>query len=97
MSGSVKADQLFKGLTRPTMLFGVSYTFAIMNFMLSIMIFMYSNDFRVLFILAPGMHGLGFIASAKDPLFMDLLIIRMQKCGKCLNRFYHNSNSYDVM
>ncbi|KJV68078.1 putative virB3 [Anaplasma phagocytophilum str. NCH-1] len=61
------------------------------------MIFMYSNDFRVLFILAPGMHGLGFIASAKDPLFMDLLIIRMQKCSKCLNRFYHNSNSYDVM
>ncbi|WP_433846501.1 type IV secretion system protein VirB3 [Anaplasma phagocytophilum] len=97
MSGSVKADQLFKGLTRPTMLFGVSYTFAIMNFMLSVMIFMYSNDFRVLFILAPGMHGLGFIASAKDPLFMDLLIIRMQKCSKCLNRFYHNSNSYDVM
>ncbi|MFV9838581.1 MAG: type IV secretion system protein VirB3 [Aaplasma endosymbiont of Hyalomma asiaticum] len=97
MSGSVKADQLFKGLTRPTMLFGVSYTFAIVNMMFSIMVFMYSNDFRVLLILAPGIHALGFAASAKDPLFMDLFIIRMQKCSKCLNRFYHNSNSYDVL
>ncbi|MEH0831579.1 type IV secretion system protein VirB3 [Anaplasma bovis] len=97
MSGSVKADQLFKGLTRPTMLFGVSYTFAIMNFMISVMIFMYSNDFRVLLIWAPGMHAIGFAASSKDPLFMDLFLVRMQRCSKCLNRFYHNANSYDVM
>ncbi|ACZ49136.1 type IV secretion system protein VirB3 [Anaplasma centrale str. Israel] len=96
-SGSVKTDQLFKGLTRPTMLFGVSYTFAILNFMISIMIFMYSNDFRVLLLLAPGMHAIGFAASSKDPLFMDLFVIKMQKCSKCLNRFYHNANSYDVM
>ncbi|QXK91859.1 type IV secretion system protein VirB3 [Neoehrlichia mikurensis] len=97
MSGGVKADQLFKGLTRPTMLFGVSYTFAILNFMICIMIFMYSNDFRVLLILGPGIHGIGYLASAKDPLFLDLFIIKMQKCSKCLNRFYHNANSYDVM
>ncbi|WP_249548781.1 VirB3 family type IV secretion system protein [Anaplasma phagocytophilum] len=53
--------------------------------------------FNVLFILAPGLHGLGFIASAKDPLFMDLLIIRMQKCSRCLNRFHCNYNFHNVM
>lgn len=97
MSGSVKTDQLFKGLTRPTMLFGVSYTFAIMNFMISVMIFMYSNDFRVLLIMAPAIHGIGFAASAKDPLFLDLIVVKLQKCNRCLNRFYHNANSYYVM
>ncbi|KJV68983.1 type IV secretion system protein VirB3 [Candidatus Neoehrlichia procyonis] len=97
MSGSVKADQLFKGLTRPTMLFGVSYTFAIFNFMICIMIFMYSNDFRVLLILGPSIHGIGYLASSRDPLFLDLFMIKMRKCSKCLNRFYHNANSYDVI
>nr|WP_196792413.1 MULTISPECIES: type IV secretion system protein VirB3 [canis group] len=97
MAGSVKADQLFKGLTRPTMLFGVSYIFAMLNFMICIMIFMYTNDFRALFILGPGIHGIGFLASSKEPLFLELFMLRMKKCSKCLNRFYHNSNSYDVM
>ncbi|OJH33164.1 Type IV secretory pathway, VirB3-like protein [Wolbachia endosymbiont of Armadillidium vulgare] len=30
-TGSIQTDQLFKGLTRPAMLFGVSYMFAILT------------------------------------------------------------------
>ncbi len=96
-TGNVKTDQLFKGLTRPAMLFGVSYTFAILNLLITVMSFMYSEDFRTLLILGPAIHGIGYIASAKEPLFIELFMIKMQKCAKCLNRFYHGANSYDII
>lgn len=96
-TGNVKTDQLFKGLTRPAMLFGVSYTFCIFNLLMMVMFFVFLEDLRVLFILGPIIHGLGYIASTKEPLFIELFMIKMQKCSKCLNRFYHGTNSYDII
>ncbi|OEY87063.1 type IV secretion system protein VirB3 [Wolbachia pipientis] len=95
-TGSIRTDQLFKGLTRPAMLFGVSYMFAVLNVLICMVIFINTNDFRVLFVLLPGIHVLGYIASAKEPLFIELFMVRSQKCSKCLNRFYHGANSYDI-
>lgn len=93
--GSIQTDQLFKGLTRPAMLLGVSYIFAILNVLICMLIFINSNDLRVI-LLIPGIHGLGYIASAKEPLFIELFMVKSGKCSKCLNRFYHGANSYDI-
>ncbi len=95
-TGSIKTDQLFKGLTRPAMLFGVSYTFTTVNFLICMLVFINTNDFRVLFFLCPVIQGLAYIASAKEPLFIELFFVKLQKCSRCLNRFYHGANSYDV-
>ncbi len=38
-TGSIQTDQLFKGLTRPAMLFGVSYMFAILNVLICMVAF----------------------------------------------------------
>ncbi|WP_339046916.1 type IV secretion system protein VirB3 [Candidatus Mesenet endosymbiont of Phosphuga atrata] len=95
-TGNVKTDQLFKGLTRPAMLFGVSYIFSVFNLLTIMMLFVFLEDLRVLFILGPIIHGAGYIASTKEPLFVELFMIKMQKCSKCLNRFYHGTNSYDI-
>jgi type IV secretion system protein VirB3 len=69
-TGSIQRDQLFKGLTRPTMLFGVSYMFAILNVLICMLIFINSNDRKVIFLMLPGIRGLGYIASAKEQLFI---------------------------
>lgn len=95
-TGSIQTDQLFKGLTRPAMLFGVSYMFAILNLLTCMIIFINSSDLRVVLLLLPGIHGLGYIASAKEPLFIELFLVKTRKCSKCLNRFYHGANSYDI-
>lgn len=95
-TGSIQTDQLFKGLTRPAMLFGVSYMFAILNVLICLLIFINSNDLGVILLMLPGIHGLGYIASAKEPLFIELFMVKLGKCSKCLNRFYHGANSYDI-
>ncbi|WP_333023650.1 type IV secretion system protein VirB3 [Wolbachia endosymbiont of Pentidionis agamae] len=95
--GTIQTDQLFKGLTRPAMILGVTFTFAIFNLLISVLTFIYSNDLRVLFFLGPGIHMLGFIASSKEPLFIEIFMIKLQKCSRCLNRFYHGANSYDII
>ncbi|MDN5248044.1 MAG: type IV secretion system protein VirB3 [Wolbachia endosymbiont of Tyrophagus putrescentiae] len=95
-TGSIQTDQLFKGLTRPAMLFGVSYMFAILNVMICMVTFINTNDLRIILLLLPTIHGIGYIASAKEPLFIELFMVKMQKCPRCSNRIYHGANSYDI-
>lgn len=94
-TGSIQTDQLFKGLTRPAMLFGVSYMFAILNVLICMVAFINLNDLRI-FLLLIGIHGLGYIASAKEPLFIELFMVKLGRCSKCINRLYHGANSYDI-
>ncbi|QKX01380.1 type IV secretion system protein VirB3 [Wolbachia endosymbiont of Cruorifilaria tuberocauda] len=94
-TGSIQINQLFKGLTRPAMLFGVSYTFAILNVLICMLIFINTNDLRTFLVLF-AIHGLGYIASAKEPLFIELFMVKLRKCSRCLNRFYYGANSYDI-
>ncbi|MDM8335539.1 VirB3 family type IV secretion system protein [Wolbachia pipientis] len=94
-TGNIQTDQLFKGLTRPAMLFGVNYMFAILNVLICMLIFINSNDLRT-FLMLFVIHGLGYIASAKEPLFIELFMVKLGKCSKCSNLFYHGANSYDV-
>lgn len=95
-TGSIQTDQLFKGLTRPAMLFGVSYMFAILNVMICMVTFINTNDLRVILLLLPAIHGVGYIASAKEPLFIELFMVKLQRCPMCRNRFYYGANTYDI-
>ena len=95
--GQLEVDMLFLGLTRPPMLFGVSYTVVLMNFFLCMMYFVISSDFTGFFAL-PVVHGVAYLLSEREPLFLELIMIRQQKCNRCKNRLYHGlTNSYDVM
>ncbi|AHX11746.1 putative type IV secretion system protein VirB3 [Neorickettsia helminthoeca str. Oregon] len=44
----------------------------------------------------PVIHGIGYAICFNEPLFLELFLVRNQKCMKCKNRAYHNGNSYDV-
>lgn len=94
--GKLAADGLYLGLTRPPMLFGVSYMFAMLNFLGSIMYFVVTSSFASLFIFFPLAHILGYWLCNKEPLFVDLFILS-RKCMCCKNRlFFDNRNSYGV-
>ena len=96
-TGELEVDMLFLGLTRASMLFGVSYTVVMINFLIGCTYFILSSDFKG-FGMMPIVHGIAYVASQKEPLFLDLFMIKQQKCNKCQNRFYHGmTNSYDVM
>ncbi len=94
MSGSVHTDHLFLGLTRPPLLFGVSYNFAVLNALLCMVLYIMYNDFLYLVIAFP-IHGLGYYVCSKEPLFIELFKVKAQKCSRCKNKFFHGANSYD--
>ncbi|MET0156185.1 MAG: VirB3 family type IV secretion system protein [Rickettsiales bacterium] len=95
--GTVEADLLFLAMTRPSVLFGVSYLPVICNFLLCMMYFVLSSDFRS-FLAMPLVHLIFYGLTQKEPLFMELFMVRMQYCNKCKNRlFHHMTNSYSLM
>lgn len=97
MSGTIGTDSLFLGLTRPPMLFGVSYTLATLNAMISLLAFVITSKFFYLLVLLPSIHAICWMLCLKEPRAMELFLIRNSKCSICRNRMYHGgTNSYDV-
>ena len=95
MAGLVKTDPLFVGLTRPPMLFGVSYQFALLNGFVCMITYILTTEFRYLASLFP-IHAIGYYICSQEPLFIELFKIRAEKCSRSKNRLYHGANSYDV-
>ena len=90
----VMSDPLFVGLTRPPLLFGVSYTYFVVNAMISLIGYIGTSDFRFLMIALP-IHMIGYYLCSKEPLFIELFKVRAEKCNRSSNKFYHGANSYD--
>ena len=92
---AIKNDPLFLGLTRPAMLFGVSFPFASLNGFCCLIYFILTNDF-VGFLILPFIHGIGYLICSKEPLAIELLMIKASKFSKCPNKSFYKANSYDV-
>ena len=96
-TGSLQVDQLFKGLTRPPMIFGVTTTYFGMNLIGCLLAYIITEQMKILFTVVPTFHAIGYIICFKEPLFMELFMMYTQKCSKCRNKMYHGANSYDVL
>ncbi len=95
-SGELEVDMLFLGLTRPAMIFGVSYMIVGMNFITCMFFYILSSSFKVIPIMLV-LHLVAYLLSQKEPLFLQLFMVKQQKCNKCKNRFFHGmTNSYDI-
>ncbi len=96
-TGKVKADPLFLGLTRPTMVLGVTYMwFAVEGLSLAVY-FVQTSDFAGMILGAMLIHGIGFMLSANEPRFMEIMMIGAKTNAKCTNRFFHGgTSSYDL-
>ncbi len=95
MSSNLSTDPLFVGLTRPTLIFGVSIQFGLLNMLISVVAFIQTASFEIL-PLAFLIHGAGYIMCFKEPRFMEIYINKFQKTNQCSNRMYYGSNSYDI-
>ncbi|MBV8938211.1 MAG: VirB3 family type IV secretion system protein [Alphaproteobacteria bacterium] len=96
-SGRLQSDPLFQGLTRPTMIFGVSYMFFVLNMAICLVIFINSQSFLILLGVMPVLHLCAYIICLKEPRALEMFMVKMKKGLKCLNRVYHgNTNSYDL-
>ncbi len=94
-TGTLQNDPLFVGLTRPPMFLGVSFMFVLLNGFGCMLYFINSSDIRA-FLLLPFFHMIGYVICFKEPLFLELYLIRAQKCTVCKNKMFHGANSYDL-
>jgi type IV secretion system protein VirB3 len=95
-SGRLSSDPLFQGLTRPTMIMGVSYMYFVINAVISMITFINTQNFTILLVVAPTVHLIGFLICLKEPRAIELFVIKMSKGYKCVNRGFHGfTNSYD--
>jgi type IV secretion system protein VirB3 len=87
-------DPVFLGLTRPAMLFGVTQSFFVINAMVCMIGFLGTGSFLPLFVGGPLLHGIGYIACARDARTFDIWFVKARFL-KCLNRVHWRANSYD--
>lgn len=96
MSGRLQADPLYQGLARPPMIMGVSYMYFVLNGLLMLLFFIWSQNFWA-YLLGAGIHGFGYLLCMKEPRAVELWMLRMRWGYQSWNRrFHHHTNSYDV-
>lgn len=96
MSGRLQSDPLFQGLTRPTMIAGVSYMYFVINAVISMIAFINTQNFKLIVPMALGIHLLGYLICLKEPRAIELFILKVNKGFRCMNRGFHGyTNSYD--
>ncbi len=86
-------DPIFRALTRPQMVAGVTYPFFVLNGLVAAELFLI---FKSLWALLPSLllHGVGYAAHLRDPHIMALWLTRLRKCPKVANRRLWGANAY---
>lgn len=89
----LKSDPLFVALTRPQMFAGVTYTFFVLNGIVTTELFLVFRTIWVL-VIALLIHLGGALACLHEPRFFDLWLVRVSRCPRVRNHRYWQCNSY---
>ena len=73
MKNTIKEDPLFLGLTKPTLIFGVSFSFAMINIMLSTILYIQTSSLKIILV-AFLIHIIGYVVCFNEPLFIEIHI-----------------------
>ncbi|MGA0605135.1 type IV secretion system protein VirB3 [Phenylobacterium sp. VNQ135] len=87
------ADPVFAALTRPQMIGGVTYPYAVLNLVITAEAFLVTRSFWALLI-AVVIHAVGYVGSLREPRFFDLWITRLRSCPRVRNFGFWRGNSY---
>jgi len=90
---ALPADPLFGALTRPQMVAGVTYSYAVFNLIVTIELFLITHRFTML-LAALVIHVAGVIACMRDPRIFDLWLTRVSRCPRVRNFGFWAANSY---
>lgn len=86
-------DVVFSALTRPQMFAGVSYSFFVLNLVLTTEVFLITKSFWAI-LAALAVHAAGYFICLHEPRFLDLWILRASRCPRVPNYRLWRCNSY---
>ncbi|MEJ6012063.1 type IV secretion system protein VirB3 [Novosphingobium aquae] len=93
MSNGLSRDPLFVALTRPQMFAGVTYTYFVINGVVSTEFFLiFRSAWVILF--AAVVHLMGFVVCVREPRMFDLWLTRASRCPRVRNYRFWRCNSY---
>lgn len=93
MAGQLERDLVFGALTRPQMFAGVTYSFFVLNAVVTAELFMITRSFWAL-LAAVLIHLAGYAACLKEPRIFDLWLTRVSRCPRVKNWSAWRCNSY---
>ena len=86
-------EPVFTALTRPQMFAGVTYTYFIINAVVTMELFLLTKSFWVLPI-ALVLHGIGTVACLREPRIFDLWLLRARRAQRTRGFALWRCNSY---
>ena len=87
------SDPVFAALTRPQTIWGVTYSFAVLNLIVTGEAFLITRSFWAL-LLAVVLHAIGYVGCLREPRFFDIWITRLRTCPRIRNFAFWRGNSY---
>ncbi len=84
---------VFRALTRPQMFAGVTYSYFVLNAVVTLELFLISRSFWALLV-ALVLHLIGYLGCLREPRFFDLWLIRVSRCPRVRNISFWRCNSY---
>lgn len=91
--GQLEREPVFGALTRPQMFAGVTYSFFVLNAVVTMEIFLVTKSFWALLV-ALALHMVGYLGCLKEPRFLDLWLARVGRCPRVPNSRFWRCNSY---
>jgi type IV secretion system protein VirB3 len=92
MTDLVKSP-VFKALTQPQMFAGVTYSYFIINAVVTTEVFLITRSFWA-FAVSLVIHVIGYLACLREPRVFDLWMTKVQRCPRIKNWRYWRCNSY---
>ena len=89
----MRTDPLFLGMTRPPLVWGVSFSAFVLNVVASTMVFLALSDLRG-FLVFPLVHVLAYLLCLRDPRIFDLLAVRVSRTPPVPNARFWGAKSY---
>ena len=72
---------------------GVTYSFFVLNAVVTLEFFLLTKSFWVLLI-ALGLHAVGYLGCLTEPRFFDLWLTKVSQCPRVRNAAFWRCNSY---
>jgi len=89
----LSTDPIFVALTRPQMIAGVTYSYAVFNLIVTLEAFLITKSFWSL-VMAPVIHAVGYLACLDEPRFFDIWVTRVSRCPRVRNFDFWRANAY---
>ena len=93
MAVQLDRDVVFGALTRPQMFAGVTYSYFVLNAVVTAELFLITKSLWA-FLAAIVIHAIGYVACLREPRIFELWLTKVSRCPRVRNWSVWRCNSY---